>query len=197
MKIRHWILGLLLVALIYLFLKRGQFFKSLSSLFKSQPVLIDETPVFIKQINDLAKLVTISFYDEIVMDSSKPKNLPSFPGLRPVPDHIVLLAKGTVLAGIDLKKIDSGKVFVLKDSVNIVLPPAEILNTIINPSNFEVFDEEGKWSFDEVLQIKQRMIEKIRQRAIENNALPKADARAKQVLEKFLRGVGFKKVSFE
>jgi hypothetical protein len=66
-----------------------------------------------------------------------------------------------------------------------------------NPSNFEVFDEEGKWSSDEVLQIKQRMIAKIRQRAIENNALSKADARAKQVLEKFLRGVGFKKVSFE
>lgn len=196
MKIRHWILGLLLVAVIYLFIKREQFFRSMSSLFKSQPVVIDETPVLVKQINDLAQLVTISFYDEIVMDSFKPKNLPSFPGLRPVPDHIVLLAKGTVLAGIDLKKVDSGKVSVLKDSVNIELPPAVILNTIINPSNFEVFDEEGNWSSNEVLQIKQRMINKIRQRAMENNALSKADARAREVLERFLRGIGFKQVSF-
>jgi hypothetical protein len=113
-----------------------------------------------------------------------------------VPDHIVLLAKGTVLAGIDLKKIDSGKVVALKDSVNIALPPAELLNTIINPSNFEVFDEEGKWSSNEVLQIKQRMVNKIRQRAIENNALSKAEARARQVLERFLRGVGFRQVTF-
>lgn len=196
MKIRHWILGLLLVAVICLFIKREKFFRTMSSLFKSQPVVIDETPVLIKQINDLAQLVTISFYDEIVMDSSKPKNLPSFPGLRPVPDHIVLLAKGTVLAGIDLKKLDSGKVFVLKDSVNIELPPAGILNTIINPSNFEVFDEEGNWSANQVLQIKQRMINKIRQRAIENNALSKADARAREVLERFLRSAGFRQVTF-
>jgi len=196
MKIRYWILGLLFLTVIYLFVKREQFFKSISSVFKSQPVIIDETPVLIKEVNNLAQLVTISFYDEIVMDSSKPRNLPSFPGLRPVPDHIVLLAKGTVLAGIDLKKIDSGKVFVLKDSVNIDLPPAELLNIIINPSNFEVFDEEGKWGSAEVLQIKQRMVHKIRQRALDNNALLKADERARQVLERFLRGVGFRQVTF-
>lgn len=196
MKIRHWAMLLLLSTIIYLFIKREQLFKSVSSIFKSQPVLIDETPVLIKQINDLAQLVTISFYDEIVMDSSKPKNLPSFPGLRPVPDHIVLLAKGIVLAGIDLKKIDSGHVFVSGDSVNISLPQAELLNTIMNPTDFEVFDEEGKWSSSDVLQIKQRMVNKIKQRAFENNIISKAEERAKQILERFLRGVGYTKVTF-
>ncbi len=161
MKTRHWLLILLLIGLIYLFIKKGQIFKSIGSVFKSQPVVIDETPVLIKQINDLAQLVTISFYDEIVMDSSKPKNLPSFPGLRPVPDHIVLLAKGKVLAGTDLKKIDSSNFFMLGDSVHISMPPAELLNTIINPTDVEVFDETGKWSSVEVVQIKQRMVIKL------------------------------------
>ncbi len=196
MKTRHWILLFLVSVVIYFFIKRDKLFKSIASVFKSQPVQIDETQVLIKQINDLAQLVTISFYDEIVMDSSKPKNLPSFPGLRPVPDHIVLLARGKVLAGTDLKKIDSSNIFVLGDSIHISLPPAEILNTIINPSNFEVFDETGKWSSGEVLQIKQRMFIKLKQRAIENNVLPKATERSKQILERFLRGLAFNKVTF-
>jgi hypothetical protein len=197
MKIRHWFLIVLVLGFIYLFIKRDNVFKSIASVFKSQPVIIDETPVLIKQINDLAQLVTISFYDEIVMDSSKPKNLPSFPGLRPVPDHIVLLAKGKVLAGTDLKKIDSSNIFVLGDSVHISLPPAEILNTIINPTDFEVFDETGKWSSGEVLKIKQRMVDSLRQRAIDNNVLQKATERSRQILERFLMGLGFNKVTFD
>jgi hypothetical protein len=196
MKIRHWFLILLVISFVYLFVKRDHVFKLIASVFKSQPIIIDETPILIKQINDLAQLVTISFYDEIVMDSSKPKNLPSFPGLRPVPDHIVLLAKGKVLAGTNLKKIDSSNIFVLGDSVHISLPTAELLNTIINPTDFEVFDETGKWSSVEVLQIKQRMVIKLKQRAIENNVLPKAAERSRQILEKFLRGLGFSKVTF-
>ncbi len=196
MKTRHWLLLFLAAIIVYFFIKKDQLSALFSAAFKSQPVLIDETPVLIKQINDLAQLVTISFYDEIVMDSSKPKHLPSFPGLRPVPDHIVLLAKGTLLAGTDLKKIGSGNLYVSGDSVNIALPPPELLSTIINPSGFEIFDEEGKWNSIEVLQIKQRMIKKMRQRALENNILSKADERSRKILERFLRGIGFTKVTF-
>ena len=158
-------------------------------------MIIDETPVLIKEIHNLSLLTTISMYDEIVMDSLKSKHLPSFPGLRPVPDKIVLIGKGTVTAGVDLKKISDNDVMIMKDSVMIRLPQPEIQSVIMNPSDFETFTEEGKWSPDEITQIKMRMRDKIGQRALQNQILAKAGQRSIMIIDNFVRTIGFKKTN--
>jgi hypothetical protein len=134
-------------------------------------------------------------YDEIVMDSLKSKHLPSFPGLRPVPDKIVLIGKGTVTAGVDLKKINENDIQVIKDSVSIQLPKAEIQSVIMNPSDFETFAEEGNWSPGEITEIKVRMRDKIRERALQNQILVKAGQRSIMIIDNFLRNIGFKKTN--
>jgi hypothetical protein len=113
-----------------------------------------------------------------------------------VPDKIVLIGKGKVLAGVDLKKIKENNLHVTGDSVSIYVPPAQIFSTIVNPSDFETFVETGKWSPNQVTDIKKRISDKITARAIQNQILLKAYQRSKLILENFLRGVGFKKIYF-
>jgi hypothetical protein len=187
------ITSLLLIVFIF---QKINWLPSFSNVFKSKPLIIDETPVLIKDIRILSQIVTISMYDEVVMSFSKPKNLPSFPGLRPVHDKIVLIGKGKVLAGVDLKKIKVNKLAANKDTVIISIPPAEILSTIMNPSDFETFDEVGKWKPAQVTQLKKRLRDKITSRALQNQILPKAYERCKVVLENFLRALGYKNIFF-
>jgi hypothetical protein len=183
------------ILLIIFLLQKINLLPSFSGLFKSKPVIIEETPVLIKEIHNLSLLTTISMYDEIVMDSLKSKHLPSFPGLRPVPDKIVLIGKGTVIAGVDLKKINDNDVRIMKDSVTIRLPQPEIQSVIMNPSDFETFAEEGKWSPEEITQIKMRMRDKIGQRALQNQILAKAGQRSIMIIDNFVRTIGFKKTN--
>jgi hypothetical protein len=183
------------ILLIIFLLQKIHWFPSFSGLFKKKPVIIAETPVLIKEIHNLSLLTTISMYDEIVMDSLKSKHLPSFPGLRPVPDKIVLIGKGTVTAGVDLKKINENDIKVIKDSVSIQLPKAEIQSVIMNPSDFETFAEEGNWSAGEITEIKIRMRDKIRERALQNQILVKAGQRSIMIIDNFLRNIGFKKTN--
>ena len=185
-----------LLAIIFL-LQKIHWFPSFGDLFKTKPVLIAETPVLIKEIKNLSLLTTISMYDEVVMDSTKEKNLPSFPGLRPVPDKIVLIGKGIVKAGVDLKKINEDDIQIKNDSVSILLPHAELQAILMNPSDFETFDEEGKWSSEAVTQIKIRMRNKIEQRALQNNILDKSGQRSILIIENFLRRIGFKKINIQ
>ncbi len=196
-RIKKYLLLIATILLMIFLLQKIKWFPSFTNIFKSETVVIDETPVLIKEINNLSQVITISMYDEIVMDSAKPKHLPSFPGLRPVPDKIVLIAKGQVLAGVDLKKLDNKNIHVNKDSVSILLPPAEVFSTIVNPSDFETFDETGNWSVQEITAIKKRMRDQITVRALQNQILNKAGQRCKIILENFLRSIGFKKIYIE
>lgn len=196
-RIKKYLVIIAAVLAIIFLLQKIHWFPSFSDLFKNKPVLIAETPVLIKEIKNLSLLTTISMYDEVVMDSTKEKNLPSFPGLRPVPDKIVLIGKGIVKAGVDLKKINEGDIQIKKDSVSIMLPHAELQAILMNPSDFETFDEEGNWSTEAVTQIKIRMRDKIEQRALHNNILEKAGQRSILIIENFLRRIGFKKVNIQ
>ncbi|MGI8584455.1 MAG: DUF4230 domain-containing protein [Chitinophagaceae bacterium] len=189
------ILGILLV-IIFLFQKIN-WLPSFGNLFKSEPIIIDNTPILIKEINNLSQLITITAFDEVVMDSSKKiKRLRGefFP--HPA-SKIILIAKGKVMAGVDLKKLLDEDIRIKKDTISILLPPAQILNTILNPSDFETFAETGEWSTDEVTQIKVRMRAKIIQRAMEQNLLLKAAIRCKMIMENFLRNAGFKNIKIK
>src|SRR5690606_29933348 len=44
---------------------------SVKDIFSSKPVLIEETPILIQEINALSQLMTVTYTDEIVMDTLK------------------------------------------------------------------------------------------------------------------------------
>ena len=194
---------LLILGAIYL-VQRINLLPSFSNIFKSQAVQIDNSVILIKEINSLAQLVTIAAYNEIAIDSTKKGwslfNNPMIPTLMNIPNlgapdqKLVLIGKGKILAGVNLSKLTASDVFVKDDSVSIKLPKAEILQVILNPSGFEVFEESGDWTDAEVKAVKIKLRDKLVVAALQQNILQKASDKAILMMESFLRAAGFKKL---
>jgi Protein of unknown function (DUF4230) len=186
------------ITIIYVVLSRLNIIPSLSHLFKSKPVTIDSTHVLIKEVKNIAQLMTMSSYDEVVVDTTKLVG-PDFPatvingGIKKT--QLVIIAKGQIIAGIDLLKLDDKKIFLQNDSVSITLPAAEVLDAIVNPSQFEIFIEEKGWSSQELSNLKVSARQLMIKRASEQGLLIKASTKAKIIMEAFLRSAGFKKIS--
>jgi hypothetical protein len=188
--------------LFVIILQRMDVLSSAGNFFKPKPVLIDDTPLLVREIRELTELITITSFDEVVVDSTKPSTdiinsitgLPINPFVPPV-DKIVIVAKGSVQAGTDLRRLMESDILVEEDSVAVILPQAEILEVIVNPSGFTTFSESGVWSPDAVNLVKAKAKRAMEVRAFQKNVLSLANQRSKMLMENFLRAVGFRKVS--
>ena len=141
---------LLLLAVLVL---AGLVFLTRSDRKEKRGLTIDDTALIVTRIQTLGELTTACYYDEIVLSRSKPGALSSSP-LGPLArddhDHLVLIAKGTVRAGIDLRDMGPDDIRFSGDTVFVRLPAPQYLDVIVNPSDFEVFAESGKWTHEEV-----------------------------------------------
>ena len=141
---------LLLLAILVL---AGLVFFTRSDRKEKRGLTIDDTALIVTRIQTLGELTTACYYDEIVLSQSKPGSLSSSP-LAPLArddhDHLVLIAKGTVRAGIDLRDMGPDDIRFSGDTVFVRLPAPQYLDVIVNPSDFEVFAESGKWTHEEV-----------------------------------------------
>ena len=124
---------------------------------EKRPLTIDDTPVIVTKIRSLGELTTACYYDEMVLSRTKPNAFSSSAlgslaeGLgKDVDDHLVLIAKGTVRAGLDLMDMSEEDVRFVGDTAYIRLPAPQYLDVIVNPSDFEVFAETGKWTHEEI-----------------------------------------------
>jgi hypothetical protein len=166
-------------------------------------VLVENTPVLIKEIREMTQLISVTSYDEVVVDSSKSSSMDvvkaltgvSISPLSPPMDRIVIVAKGSVQAGTNLIFLNESHIYVEDDSVAIQLPQAEILEVIVNPSGFSTFTETGVWSPDAVNLVKAKAKKAMEQRAVAKNILAIAEQRARLLMENFLRAAGFSKVT--
>jgi Protein of unknown function (DUF4230) len=203
-KMKKILLPVAGLVLILLLLMRVNFLPSLGNIFYRQPMQIDDTKILIKEIRPLAQLVTVTAYDELVMDSVR-YNQPGVTDqlLRmasPVPininyDELVLIAHGRIIAGTDLNKIGITDVYVNKDSASVLLPSATVLDVIINPSDFETFIEKGIWESEEVTILKESARGILQKRALQQGLLQKANLQAVLTIKNFLLAAGFKKTN--
>ncbi len=151
----------------------------------------------------MTQLISVTSYDEVVVDSSKSSSmdiLKSLTGvsinpLSPPMDRIVIIAKGSVQAGTNLRFLAESDIYVEDDSVSVRLPEAEILEVIVNPSGFSTFTETGVWSPDAVNLVKAKAKKIMEQRAVGKNILVMAKQRGRLLMENFLLAAGFKKVT--
>ena len=201
-KLLQRILVIIAVIFLIVFLfQKINWLPSFKNIFKSQPVVIDETPIIIKEINTLSQLITVIFTDEVVMDTARignglPSLLPLSVGtvLTPSVDKLVIIGRGKVIAGTNLKKINEGDIEVTGDSIHVTLPTAQILQTIVNPSGFETFIEEGTWSDAAVTSLKIKIRNKITKQALDQQILRQANDRSLNIIKVFLQNTGFKKI---
>lgn len=200
--LQKYLVIIVAVLLIIFLFQKINWLPSLKSIFHSKPINIEEMPVIIQQINSLADLITVTFTDEVVMDTAKignglPSLLPTTIGtvLTPGLDKLVIIGRGKVLVGTDLKDLQQKDIYTAGDSIHVELPHAKILQTIVNPSDFETFIEDGTWNDDAVTALKIKIRNTINEHAIQQNILHQADIRSENIIETFLKNTGFKKVA--
>src|SRR5688572_6332477 len=153
--IKNVILLVLVVVGSWWLLSKMNLLPSVGELFAPKAVQIDETATIVKDIQPLAQLVTLSAYIEIVVDSVV--NLPGVTVIQPlmpliVPQisslnkAIVIIGKTVAHVGVDLQQIKVKDIRLSADTVYLSLPPAQVLDVILNPSDVEIFIEKGAWS---------------------------------------------------
>jgi hypothetical protein len=186
------ILGASAILLLLLFTQRS-WIPAIKNIFKPAPVLIEQTPTIIREIKAIGQLVTITIFDEVVVDSIKlrPPSLTEkiFRTGTPIPltalskDQLVMVAKGKVMAGVRIDKLTDQSSRVQGDTLFIRLPEAEILDVIVNPSDFSTFAETGEWSGSEVALVKAQAKRKLMARALQQNVLERGRQQAVRVMQ--------------
>jgi hypothetical protein len=197
-KIFFWLLGIV----VLLFVLRN-WLPSWINPFARKPLLIENTTILIQKVKSIAQLVSIEATDEVVVDSmilTQPSKVSTIatifnpalglPGKR----SIVIIGKGKIRAGIDLQQLHDSDINRRGDTLLVKLPKAKVLDAILNPSDFEIFDENGQWSNEEVRVLKKAAKDKLIKRAIEQNLLIKANERSIAVMRSFLQAAGAKQI---
>ena len=183
----------ILVIAVGLYLKFSDV--NISNWFKEQPIVIDKTANVVEEIRRLSELTTAIYYDNNVIVKKKAKDLSVFgQTLITLTDELVLLTRGKVRVGFDFSELQEQDIVVDSVSISLKLPQVKILDIITNPSDFETFEESGKWSHEEVTVIKNEARAQIEKNALENGILRIAEENAKKNLTAFLSMLGFKKI---
>ena len=166
---------------------------------------IQDTPVIITKIRSLGELTTACYYDEMVLSRTK-QNAFSSSALgslardgfgKDVDDHLVIIAKGTVRAGVDLMDMTEEDIRFVGDTAYIRLPAPQYLDVIVNPSGFEVFAESGKWSHEEVTGLQDTARQRLLLGADHYGLKSKAYAGAMDAVTELLAASGYTYIRFD
>ena len=139
-------------------------------------LVIDETPFTVENIKAIGELATATWYDEMVIivqkytvkdannkdsvvvqrvkeadeevqdDKAKTKNKST----KKISDELVIIQKAHARVGINLVNLKPDEIQFSQDgkSVRITLPALECLDFIMNPTDTEVFSENGDWNLE-------------------------------------------------
>jgi hypothetical protein len=201
--IKNLILIVLVVVGGWWLLSKMNLLPSLGELLEPKAVQIDETATIVKDIQPLAQLVTVSAYNEIVVDSVV--NLPGVTVIQPlmpliVPQisslnkAIVIIGKTVAHVGVDLQKITAADIRLSSDTVYLTLPPAQVLDVILNPSDVEIFIEKGKWSPETITGLKNRISALAVEQVVRNGLIEQSQRKAAEILTRFFEATGRKLV---
>lgn len=172
---------------------------------EKKPLTIDDTPVVITKIRSLGELTTACFYDEMVLAGTKQNSFSSSAlgsiardGFgKDVDDHLVIIAKGTVRAGVDLMEMTPEDLRFSGDTVFVRLPAPKYLDIIVNPSDFEVFAETGKWTHGEVTSLQDTARKRLLMGADQYGLKSKAYEGAMDAVVDLLSASGYTYIRFD
>jgi hypothetical protein len=164
---------------------------------------LKESALIIEESKKIAKLFTMSYYTEVVIDTNKVfydtsssyiSNLFSDENKVNIDSTIyelTIIANGTAYAGNDLSAISKSDIKITDSSCTIDIQNSKIISTVINPSNFNIFIDEGEWKPEEVQKIKSFAVKKVNSYALNSNILEKANKRTEKLIVGFIKSLGF------
>jgi len=182
---------------------------------KAKRVLtIDETPITIENVKAIGELVTATYYDETVViikhfqevikqGSSKGKDTTVF-YVRRIPeskatgkDELVIIQKAHARIGVDLAELTDSTIRIdeAAKSVKVTLPEIKCLDFIMNPTDTEVFSENGNWDLDDLKEAMAPAKEEIEAKMNANETLfANACKSAQEVITRLFQSAGYESV---
>jgi hypothetical protein len=202
----YLVLGALASLLVVAFFF-NQTAKGFGSLFSGVPnlatIIVTPTPVIksgaavIQRIQQLSRLETASYTVEQVIDVSQSSSVSSIPIIGSIGDAVagdtlLLIAHGTVVAGVDLSTLDVGAVTIAPDgrSITLRIPPVQIFDSHLDSDKTRVYSRDrGLFAPDNKDLESQARLEaerQILQAACEDGVMARATDEAEKSLKQFL-----------
>jgi len=167
-----------------------------SDLLHPTPTIIPDPVTYIYDVRALARLETIQYSVEKVITAEQ--NQGTFDFL--FGDRMLFVAHGTVIAGIDMEKIQPGDMQLADGILNVRLPPAEVFIASIDNQKSYVYTREtgmlSKQAVDLETLARQSAEQEIMKAAIEDGILQQAQTNGETFLLKFFNSLGYKTVIF-
>ena len=169
---------------------------------KGNKLGIDATANVVTEIKKISEFTSACFYEEIVLQEKKTSNIAdnsvgnkiaSLIGKKGglVNDELVIVASGKVRAGFHLNNLDENHVVVKGDTLCVDLPKAEIFDVIVNPSDFDIYIEDGTWDHETVTKVEDKAIGQIKADAEKEGILDKATKSGVKKLTEMFKTFGF------
>ena len=159
-----------------------------------KPLEIDPTANVVEHIRKISEFTTACYYEEYVIQHKKPASDNAMLNRIMTTPEIVLMAKGRVRAGFDLSKISADDMSFSGDTLRVVLPAPEIFDVITNPSDYDIFVEQGGWTHEEITELQSGGRERVLANAMDDKILQKADSVGRERLVSLFRTFGFNTV---
>src|SRR5215207_8021706 len=167
-----------------------------SNLLNPTPTIIADPVTYINEVRALARLETIQYsVEKVVTGETGGGTFQSLFG-----DKILFVGHGTVIAGIDMSKLNPEDMRFENGVLSVKLPPAEIFIAALNNNKSRVYDREtGAFAKPDInLETQARQIaeQEILKAALEDGILEQAQLNAEAYLLKFFSALGYPNTIF-
>jgi hypothetical protein len=167
-----------------------------ASLLNPTPTIIPDPITYINEIRALARLETIQYSVEKVITGETGGGTFAFA----MGDKILFVARGKVIAGIDMEKLTPENMRYENGVLTVQLPPAEIFIATLDNEKSYVYDRQTGVLRrpDPNLEtlVRQKAEEEILKAALEDGILEQAQVNAEAYLLKFFAALGFPNTIF-
>lgn len=141
----------------------------------------------ISEVKKISEFCTANYIGEVMIQDEEKKFLKT--------KKIVLIVRGKIRAGFDLTKMETN---VVNDTtINLILPQAQILDIITNPSDIRTFSEKGTWSHERATITKNSARAKLLELVMADNLLSTATENGIKQLTAIFSSFGFKQVNIQ
>jgi len=179
----------------------------MAQLMNPTPTIIPDPVTYINEIRALARLETIEYsISQVVsreVNQPDPNNPSPFDKINAFAfgSKILLQVHGSVIAGIDMEKIQPGDMRFQNDVLYVNLPPTEILAVTMDPSQMKVYTvQEGIFvDIDPNAVIESLAVgqDTIVSAALNDGILEQGQRNAEAYLLRFFMALGYKNVIFD
>ena len=167
-----------------------------SNLLNPTPTIIPDPVTYINEVRALSRLETIQYSVEKVITGETGGG--TFQAL--FGDKILFVGHGTVIAGIDMAKLQPEDMRFENGVLTVRLPPAEIFIAALNNEKSYVYDRNtGVLTRPDInleTLVRQRAEEEILKAALEDGILEQAQLNAEAYLLKFFAALGYPNTIF-